>query len=73
EFRLAWLWVEGWRSRLRRAGDEIERARWEERMKTHANVTKRENKVPVIVVKAPGILVRPSRARMEVVGDGGRR
>ncbi|KAK2059817.1 hypothetical protein LY76DRAFT_511319, partial [Colletotrichum caudatum] len=28
-FRLAWLFVEGWRHRLRRAGDTVERSRWE--------------------------------------------
>ncbi|TDZ20214.1 hypothetical protein Cob_v007237 [Colletotrichum orbiculare MAFF 240422] len=27
--RLAWLFVEGWRQRLRKAGDTIERSRWE--------------------------------------------
>ncbi|TEA11065.1 hypothetical protein C8034_v007938 [Colletotrichum sidae] len=27
--RLAWLFVEGWRQRLRKAGDGIERSRWE--------------------------------------------
>lgn len=28
-FRLAWLRVEGWRAELRKAGDIVERARWE--------------------------------------------
>lgn len=28
-FRLAWLFVEGWRHELRKAGDMIEKARWE--------------------------------------------
>ncbi|KAK2042463.1 hypothetical protein LZ31DRAFT_470321 [Colletotrichum somersetense] len=28
-FRLAWLFVEGWRHRLQKAGDTIERSRWE--------------------------------------------
>ncbi|KAF5523328.1 hypothetical protein CGCA056_v005754 [Colletotrichum aenigma] len=28
-FRLAWLFVEGWRQKLRKAGDMIEKARWE--------------------------------------------
>jgi len=27
EYRLAWLWVEGWRARLRSAGDVVERSR----------------------------------------------
>ena len=29
EFRLAWMWVEGWRGRLRGAGDIIEKARYD--------------------------------------------
>ena len=29
EFRLAWVWVEGWRGRLRAAGDIVERERYE--------------------------------------------
>ncbi|KZL82788.1 hypothetical protein CI238_10743 [Colletotrichum incanum] len=28
-FRLAWLFIEGWRHKLRKAGDMIERSRWE--------------------------------------------
>ncbi|OHF03046.1 hypothetical protein CORC01_01804 [Colletotrichum orchidophilum] len=28
-FRLAWLFVEGWRQKLRKAGDLVERTRWE--------------------------------------------
>ncbi|KAK2028396.1 hypothetical protein LX32DRAFT_694125 [Colletotrichum zoysiae] len=28
-FRLAWVFVEGWRHRLQKAGDTIERSRWE--------------------------------------------
>ncbi|GJC94611.1 hypothetical protein ColKHC_03437 [Colletotrichum higginsianum] len=28
-FRLAWVFVEGWRHRLRKAGDAVERSRWE--------------------------------------------
>lgn len=27
--RIAWLWAEGWRARLRGGGDVVERARWE--------------------------------------------
>jgi len=29
--RLAWLWVEGWRQRLSKAGDLVEGARWRSR------------------------------------------
>lgn len=29
EARLAWVWVQGWRSRLRCAGDLVERCRFE--------------------------------------------
>ncbi|KAK1590345.1 uncharacterized protein LY79DRAFT_516181, partial [Colletotrichum navitas] len=28
-FRLAWLFVEGWRHKLQKAGDTVERSRWE--------------------------------------------
>ncbi|KAF6828425.1 hypothetical protein CPLU01_08508 [Colletotrichum plurivorum] len=28
-FRLAWLFVEGWRQKLRKAGDKVEKSRWE--------------------------------------------
>ncbi|EFQ33792.1 hypothetical protein CGRA01v4_12354 [Colletotrichum graminicola] len=28
-FRLAWLFVEGWRRKLQKAGDTVERSRWE--------------------------------------------
>lgn len=27
EFRLAWMWVEGWRARLRMSGDVVEKER----------------------------------------------
>lgn len=27
EYRLAWMWIEGWRARLRRAGDVVEKGR----------------------------------------------
>ena len=30
--RLAWRWVEGWRARLRKGGDVVEKARWEWRL-----------------------------------------
>lgn len=32
EWRLAWLWVEGWRERLRKSGDIVEKSRWEWRL-----------------------------------------
>ncbi|KAK4655314.1 hypothetical protein QC762_300860 [Podospora pseudocomata] len=35
ELRLPWLWVQGWRARLQKAGDEIERVRWEGRLENH--------------------------------------
>jgi hypothetical protein len=30
--RLAWVYVQGWRARLRHAGDVVERCRWEWRL-----------------------------------------
>lgn len=53
DFRLAWLWTEGWRARLRKSGDIVEQARWEWRLER----TMRPNKVPEIVAKIPGVLV----------------
>lgn len=38
DLRLPWLWVEGWRSRLRRAGDEVEKVRWEGKMEWRVKV-----------------------------------
>lgn len=35
ELRLPWLWVQGWRARLQKARDEIERVRWEGRLENH--------------------------------------
>lgn len=29
DLKMAWLWVEGWRARLRMAGDLVEKERWE--------------------------------------------
>jgi len=38
DLRLPWLWIEGWRTRLRRAGDEVEKARWEGKAKGRVKV-----------------------------------
>ncbi len=43
--RLAWRWVEGWRARLRKGGDVVEKARWEWRV---------ERRGPVVVVREAG-------------------
>jgi hypothetical protein len=48
--RLAWRWVEGWRSRLRKGGDVVEKARWEWRLESQMRAP---NTVPVVVVKEP--------------------
>jgi hypothetical protein len=32
EHRLAWIWVEGWRARLRTSGDVVERERYKWRL-----------------------------------------
>jgi hypothetical protein len=29
EFKMAWLWVEGWRARLRAGGDFVEKCRYD--------------------------------------------
>ena len=54
DFRLAWLWVEGWRARLRKSGDVVERNRWEWRLN---DAMRRPNRVPLIVAKTPGGVV----------------
>lgn len=28
EYRMAWMWVEGWRARLKMAGDVVEKEKW---------------------------------------------
>jgi hypothetical protein len=53
DFRLAWLWAEGWRARLRRSGDIVEQTRWEWRLEH----MRRPNRVPEIVTRMPGVLV----------------
>lgn len=63
EFRLAWLWVEGWRAQLRKGGDTVERARWEWRVddllrKSREN--KARNNIPDIVARLPGALRKSS-------------
>ena len=50
DLRLPWLWVEGWRARLRRSGDIVEQTRWEWRL----DHTMRANSLPVIVATTPG-------------------
>jgi hypothetical protein len=56
DVRLAWRWVEGWRARLRKGGDVVEKARWEWRLDRQVRVP---DTVPVVVVREP-----------EVVGGG---
>ena len=69
-YRLPWLWVEGWRERLRKSGDVVEMARWEFRLD---DVLRGRNDVPVIVA-TPGprdsVLRLPSAGVLE---DGGGR
>ncbi|KAK0736205.1 hypothetical protein B0T21DRAFT_411393 [Apiosordaria backusii] len=80
DLRLPWLWVQGWRARLQKAGDEVERVRWEGRVESHfdrgggparrrqgcreKNV---EEKHDVVVKKLP---VGVSRARTGVLVNG---
>jgi hypothetical protein len=61
EYRIPWLWVEGWRARLRKCGDVIEQTRWEFRMDDRLRGA---NELPLIVaVPKPGdgVLRRPGR------------
>lgn len=52
EFRLAWLWAEGWRARLRKSGDVVEKCRWEWRWD---DLLRQPNAVPSIVARVPGV------------------
>jgi hypothetical protein len=64
EARLAWRWVEGWRARLRKGGDVVEKARWEWRLDRQK---KRESSmVPAVVVNAPEVPVSSVRGRMQL-------
>lgn len=63
EFRLAWLWVEGWRAQLRKGGDTVERARWEWRVDDllrNSRDSKARNNIPEIVARLPGALRKSS-------------
>lgn len=63
EFRLAWLWVEGWRAQLRKGGDTVERARWEWRVDDllgRSQDNKARNNIPDIVARLPGALRKSS-------------
>lgn len=59
--RLPWLWAEGWRARLRKAGDQVEKARWEWRMDDLLG-GKTAN-VPDIVARVPGSIKGAHRRR----------
>lgn len=55
EFRLPWLWVEGWRHRLRKAADEVERCH-----RTFDGLTSRGSSSSV----SAGAMFRDARAGM---------
>lgn len=70
EFRLAWLFVEGWRAQLRDAGDLVERERWEWRAEdilAHRKGVKKN--IPDIVAVAPGVLREGSHNRNAVAWE----
>ena len=54
DLRLPWIWVEGWRARLRMGGDVVEKSRWEWRMDDKPGV-RVVNNVPIIVATTPGL------------------
>lgn len=67
DFRLAWLWVEGWRAQLRDAGDLVERERWEWRAEDILADRKGVKKnIPDIVAVVPGVLREGSHNRNAV-------
>lgn len=72
DFRLAWIWVQGWRARLRKSGDVVEKARWEWRLDDA--MMRRPNAVPVIVARVPGVsALKGAEVRTEVVGEARRK
>lgn len=63
EFRLAWLWVEGWRAQLRKGGDTVERARWDwkvDELLAKSRDNRARNSIPDIVARLPGALRKSS-------------
>ncbi|KAK1765921.1 hypothetical protein QBC33DRAFT_516339 [Phialemonium atrogriseum] len=68
DFRLAWVWVEGWRARLRKSGDVVEKARWEFRL-DDAMLGRAPNRMPVIVARVPGVSALKG-SEVRVVGPG---
>ena len=67
DFRLAWLWAEGWRAaQLRKSGEIVEQTRWEWRL----DRTMRPNKIAKIVARSPRALVR-SDGRVRGCGGEG--
>lgn len=59
EFRLAWLWVEGWRAKIRKSGDVVEKARWEWRVDdllAASRIKGASARIPDIVVGHPSVL-----------------
>lgn len=52
DLRLPWMWVEGWRARLRMSGDVVEKSRWEWRM-DDAPGMRVVNTVPIVVATTP--------------------
>jgi hypothetical protein len=51
--KLAWRWVEGWRARLRKGGDMVEKARWEWRLDSQLRAP---NTVSIVVVREPEVV-----------------
>lgn len=45
DLRLPWIWVEGWRARLRMSGDVVEKCRWEWKMDDAPGIRKRAGTV----------------------------
>ncbi len=69
-FRMAWLFVEGWRERLRKHGDIVEECRWEWRLD---DVCWRPNRIPYIVATEPAVVSvlrdRPGRPSGAQTGE----
>ncbi|KAK4208269.1 hypothetical protein QBC37DRAFT_80083 [Rhypophila decipiens] len=55
DLRLPWMWVEGWRARLRMSGDVVEKSRWEWRMHD-SHPGSRQQRAGTVVSQIPSVV-----------------
>ncbi|KAM7207840.1 hypothetical protein V8F20_001882 [Naviculisporaceae sp. PSN 640] len=62
DLRLPWIWVEGWRARLRMSGDVVEKSRWEWKMDDAPGIRQRE-RAGTVVSQIPSVVSVPDSGR----------